>query len=210
MAKTTCPSCGKAVTPEAKFCPDCGTSMSNAPRSKSKAKKAGKPIRTNVIAVGVIAVFSLAYFAFSSPTPAPEPGQQVNQGDMHSQVLDNLPNNYEDLVTSGHRYYDNGEYLIAAEIYRRALDIDGSSGDLRTDYGACLSAIGLPDRALDEFRTVLSSEPSHAIAHFNLGLVHYNQKAIDSARFYWQRYLELDPNGQAADAARSYLKESQS
>ncbi|MBU0984018.1 MAG: tetratricopeptide repeat protein [candidate division Zixibacteria bacterium] len=169
-------------------------------------------MKTNAIALGVIAVATLAYFAFSSPTPKPMPGQQQmgQQGGMSSGVLENLPNNYDDLVRTGHRYYDDGEYLIAAEIYRRALDLDGSSTDLRTDYGACLSAVGLPARALEEFRVVITADPMHAIAHFNMGLVHYNSGSVDSARFYWQRYLEIDPSGKASEAARSYLKETAS
>jgi Tfp pilus assembly protein PilF len=102
---------------------------------------------------------------------------------------------------------DHGNYPVAAEAYRRALAIDSTSADVRTDYGACLHGMGMPDRAIEEFKRVLANDPKHSIAHFNLGIVFYQSQKPDSARYYWKKYLEIDPNGNAADAARNYLKE---
>jgi tetratricopeptide (TPR) repeat protein len=170
-------------------------------------------MRDAVIIAGVLLIFTIGYIIFKSPQemPAPQAQQpqqtsQAGMGDMAASMPD-LPTDYDGLVTTGNRYMDQGNYPIAAEAYRRALDIDESSVDVRTDFGACLHAMGLPDRALEEFHKVLQQDPNHAIAHFNLGIVYYEKQQTDSARYYWNKYLSLEPNGRAADAARDLLKQ---
>ena len=166
-----------------------------------------------MVIAGVLLIFTIGYIILRSPQemPAPpaQPQQQTSQtgmGDMAAAMPD-LPGDYDGLVTAGNTFMDQGNYAIAAEAYRRALDIDGSSVDVRTDFGACLHAMGLPERALEEFHKVLQRDPNHAIAHFNLGIVYYEKQQSDSARFYWNKYLSLEPSGRAADAARDLLKQ---
>jgi Tfp pilus assembly protein PilF len=102
---------------------------------------------------------------------------------------------------------DHENFPVAAECYRRALALDGSSTDVRSDYGSCLHGMGLPQRAIDEFRKVLAQDPKHTICNFNLGVVFNEMKLTDSARYYWNKYLKMEPQGKAADAARQLLKE---
>ena len=117
------------------------------------------------------------------------------------------PQVYASLVTRGNRLMDNGMYAEAAETYWRALELDGRSPDVRTDYGACLHAVGLPHRALEQFKHVVREHPDHATAHFNLGVVYSQMANEDSARLYWQRFLELDSTGSMSDLPRRYLQE---
>ena len=109
----------------------------------------------------------------------------------------NLPTDYDGLVQMGNQTMDQGNYPMAAECYKRALAINGQSTDVRTDYGACLHGMGLADRAIAEFNKVLLEIPNHSVATYNLGIVYYNEKQYDSAKVYWNRYLELEPNGPA-------------
>ena len=127
--------------------------------------------------------------------------------DMQSALLDSFPTQYGLLVEQGNNYMDHENYAMAAEAYRRALVIDGSSADVRSDFASCLHAMGLPKRALDEFRKVLAQDPKHVVVYFNLGVVFQGLGESDSARYYWQKYLAMDPNGQPADAARQFLKD---
>jgi tetratricopeptide (TPR) repeat protein len=170
-------------------------------------------MRDAVIIAGVLLIFTIGYIVLKSPQEMPAPRAQQPQqttqagmGDMASAMPD-LPNDYDGLVTTGNRYMDQDNYPVAAEAYRRALEIDGSSVDVRTDFGACLDAMGLPDRALEEFHRVLQLDPNHAIAQFNLGVVYYEKQQFDSTRYYLNKYLTLQPNGRAADAARGLLKQ---
>jgi Tfp pilus assembly protein PilF len=119
--------------------------------------------------------------------------------------INQLPKDYESLVHMGNQIYDQGNFTMAAEIYRRALEIDGSSPDVRTDYGACLNAMGLPQRAVDQFTIVVREHPTHRISHFNLGIVYRNMNRTDSAKYFWEKFLELEPTGEMADAARRYI-----
>lgn len=116
-----------------------------------------------------------------------------------------LPASYDSLISAGHMLMDQQNFLVASEAYARALAIDSSNIDIIVDYGACLHGIGMPDRAVQEFRRALLKSPQHPIAHFNMGVVFLGEQKIDSARLYWERYLELEPRGPGADRARELL-----
>jgi tetratricopeptide (TPR) repeat protein len=177
-------------------------------------------MRDTLIVAGALVLVAVAFFAFRKADPKPEPVAPQMTGDaqhppvtgadgMPSQMpqLANLPTDYPGLVDAGNHNMDAGDFALAAECYRRALAIDGSSTNVRTDYGACLHGMGLPQRALEEFRKVLIQEPTHTIAIFNSGIVFADMQQKDSARFYWNRYLQMDPQGTAADAAKKLLQD---
>lgn len=219
MTTISCPTCGQAVDPATRFCPECGAKIhGTADRPKSTG------LRDTLIIVAALVVVAAAYFMLRQPTPRPEsPAQQTatqpgstaqhppitdpSGQTMDMPILNNLPTDYAGLVNSGNDNMDHKNYPVAAECYRRALALDGSSADVRTDYGACLHGMGLPQRAIEEFRKVLAQDTKHTICNFNLGIVFNELKQTDSAKYYWKKYLELDPNGKASDAARQSLKE---
>ncbi len=219
MAQITCPKCNRPVNADAKFCSNCGTPLgagATAPASTARRNS----VRDFAVIVGVLAVVAIAYFIFrekpvSAPPQAEPQSEQSTSAEsphagmqgMTAALLDSLPKDYNSLVGIGNENMDQGNFAVAAECYRRALAIDGSSADVRTDYGACLHGMGLPNRAIEEFKKVLAESPKHGIANFNLGIVYREIGEKDSARVYWNKYLALDPNGQVADAARKYLKE---
>jgi len=195
--------------------------MKSSESSSAKAhvtRKADRPTgrRDLLIIVGVLLVITAGYFAFKRPMSVPsrtkveiQSHNNMPMGDIADamKVLENLPTDYSSLVTLGNEFMDERNYPVAAECYKRALVLQGDSLDVRVDYGACLHGMGLPHRAIEEFRRVLDMNPSHAIVNFNLGIVYYDLNETDSARVYWQKYLTIDPNGQAAQAARDLLKE---
>ena len=172
---------------------------------------------TRIRDIGIIAIVLvlalLAYILFypaqqvPARQPADKPEVVAHSGEGMMGDVDGLPEDFESLVNTGNRYMDDGNYAVAAESYRRALAIDSSDNDVRTDFGACLHAMGLVDRAIEEFQKVLAVKPNHGIAHFNLGIVYYQQDQYDSARVYWQKYLTLEPDGRAAKMARELLRE---
>ena len=168
--------------------------------------------RDNFIVVVILLIVTGGYLLVKQPWSQPVP---VNPGGHNhassmSEAMQNigeLPEDYDALIAMGNEYMDNFNYPVAAECYRRALEIDGSSLDVRTDYGACLHGMGLPHRAKEEFHKVIEKYPQHGIANYNLGIVFYSEKNIDSARYYWEQYLIHDPNGTASENARKLLKE---
>jgi tetratricopeptide (TPR) repeat protein len=221
MNQSICPKCHKAVSSDAKFCPNCGVPLSGDSATSASGRR--NTVRDFAVIVGVLAVVVIAYFLFrekpapaatssaanAAPTEMPADAANPHRGmeGITAGMLDSLPKDYNSLVGLGNNYMDNGNFALAAECYRRALAIDGSSADVRTDYGACLHGMGLPNRAIEEFKKVLVQYPKHGIANFNLGIVYREMGENDSARLYWNKYLSLDPNGEVANAARKYLKE---
>lgn len=196
----------------AKFCPECGTAAVTRPHAdKSASKTAGSQLRDTLIVTGVVAVITIGYFVFSTSQPVPVAPTQIpfGHGDMGGEgiTMPALPDDYDGLVATGDQYMNQNNFPIAAECYKRALAIDGSSADVRSDFGSCLYGMGLVDRALEEFRTVKKNNPLHAVSLFNLGVVFYSKSISDSAKFYFTQYLELEPDGKAAEQARNFLNE---
>lgn len=217
---TSCPSCGQAVTPNAKFCSQCGAVVTAGAANGTKTTG----MRDTFIVIGALAAVAAGYFILRRPAPKPEPEpepqatQQMGGNAQHPPMGDggmptdmpqlaNLPKDYAGLVDAGNQNMDHQEFALAAECYRRALQLDSSSANVRSDYGACLHGMGLPQRAIDEFRKVLKQDPTHAICSFNLGIVFNELKQVDSAKFYFKKYLKMAPTGEAAEAAKKGLKE---
>ena len=217
-----CQNCGHSLPPRLKFCPECGAPVESSESSSAKehvTRQANKPTgrRDLLIIASVLLVVTAGYFAFKRPVSVPprtkaeiQSHSDMPMGDMTKAmgVLENLPTDYNSLVSLGNEFMDERNYPVAAECYKRALALEGDSPDARVDYGACLHGMGLPHRAIDEIRRVTDINPSHAIANFNLGIVYYDLNETDSARVYWQKYLTIDSNGQAAQAARDLLRET--
>lgn len=183
------------------------------PPARNVTKAPRTQVRDSLIVIGVLAVVTIAFFILKDRGERPvNASAQAASADPHAgamprQIMENLPTDYQGLVQAGNNFYDQGSFAVAAECYSRALALEEHSPDVRTDYGACLYAMGLPDRAEDEFREVIRTHPEHTIANFNLGIVFHSVNQDDSARFYWEKYLKLDPNGAPAETARQMLKE---
>ena len=217
MNSKKCKSCGADVPAEAKFCPECAEPLTPGARQSSKtavSKKRSNPRRDNLIIIGVIVVVAVGYLIMNRPAPSDTPppaanAQNPHGGDMDAMMgaLANMPSDYASLVQMGNESMDHGNYAVAAECYKRALAQEGSSSDVRTDYGACLHGMGLAQRALEEFQKVLDDDPAHTIANYNMGVVFFSIEQSDSAKVYFTKYLKLDPQGHAASSAQNYLKE---
>lgn len=220
MNQKKCPDCSTVVPAGAKFCPDCGAPLSSAPVKDSPKKEAVKKshgARDTIIIVGALVVIVGTFFIFSDQEEPPRPPvqQQAMGDDAHGGMsmdemmanLGDIPEDFNGLVQTGNKFMDNGQFPMAAECYKRALVLHPEVNDVRVDFGACLHFMGLDDRALEEFYTVIWEDPNHPIANFNLGIVYYGKQQMDSAKYYWENYLKLDPNGMAAEQARNYLQQ---
>lgn len=213
---TNCPKCNNEVSNKTKFCPNCGTPLTKGAQEKAKQPKQKKSNSTRdmLIIVGALVVLVVGFFIFKEPAQVEQPAAQNNMnshpdvGDQSMMnALSQLPTDYNALVQLGHQTMDQGNYAMAAECYKRALSINGSDNDIRTDYGACLHGMGLPQRALAEFRQVLEAAPNHTIATFNTGIVFYTIDMKDSAKVYWEKALTLNPSDGLKQSIEQYLSD---
>lgn len=209
MTNEFCSDCGQALSAGARFCSNCGhPAGSGSGPSKDQTSVSGNWRRDGLIVLGVLVVISASYL-FTRETPQQVAPAQVTSPDGHEGMgasLTDLPTDYAGLIDGGNQHMDAGNFPMAAEMYKRALAIDGSSPDVRTDFGACLHSMGLAPRALEEFRTVYQEHPGHALVRFNMGIVHFGENRLDSARHYWEEFLQMQPEGEAAETARGYLE----
>jgi len=217
MSKIQCKSCRIEIDSSAKFCQECGSRQENLTHDQP-VRQSDKPQKDNsarfremFFAAGVVLLITLGYFVIMQPEPIPEPDQQQQMTghgpDGMEMTFPVLPEDFGGLVTVGDSYMDEGNFPLAAECYKRALDIDSTSVNVRSDFGSCLYGMGLGDRALEEFQKVLAIDSSHGIALFNLGIVFSGQGLNDSAKFYMGEYLKLESEGEAADIARKLINE---
>ena len=217
MINKICSSCKKEIPADAKFCASCGAKVSSGNAGAKHAATGNSHGKEIIIIVGVLIVIGFGYF-FLRDKPAPPRTQEKTEimghedlegSDMGSamSMLGNLPTDYDALVGMGNQFMDEGNFPVAAECYKRALNVNPESDDVRVDYGACLHGMGLPNRALEEFQTVLTHNPIHGVVHFNMGIVFNELKQTDSALVYWKKYLELEPNGMAASSATQFIKQ---
>ncbi len=215
MSQKKCPSCQNHVPAHSKFCPECGSPLSKKAVEKAKSPK-NNTTRDTLIIIVVLVVVASAYFIINKPAAPP-----VSQEEEHVHIQDRpqmtekelntaistLPTDYNSLVQFGNQAMDQGYYALAVEAYKRALIINPDSPNVRTDYGACLHAMGLEELALAEFMTVTTKYPTHTIANFNLGIVYFTMSQIDSSKHYFNKFLSLEPTGKTADQAKKYLAE---
>ena len=211
MEERKCAKCGQNNEPQARFCSSCGGPITAGDTGEAEATgNRSNWRRDSLIMVALAVIITVAYFGFRKgpePPPAQNAPAMAGHENMPAEMLEDLPTDYASLVQMGNQFMDQGNYPMAAELYRRALAIDGSSADVRSDFGSCLHAMGLPLRALEEFRKIISENPDHVVVYFNLGIVFQGLGEVDSATYYWEKYVQLDPQGQPAEAARQYLKD---
>jgi cytochrome c-type biogenesis protein CcmH/NrfG len=93
------------------------------------SKKRSNPRRDNLIIIGVIVVVAVGYLIMNRPAPSETPppaanAQNPHGGDMDAMMgaLANMPSDYASLVQMGNESMDQGNYAVAAECYKRALD----------------------------------------------------------------------------------------
>ncbi len=217
MVNNVCHSCNKEIQAGVNFCANCGAKVGGGNSTSNTAvsgKSHGKEI---IVILGILAVVCVGYFLLRED-PNPPMTQETTEISGHESVegmdmgaamsmLGNLPDDYDALVGMGNQFMDEGNFPVAAECYKRALAKNPESPDVRVDYGACLHGMGLAHRALEEFQTVYKTNPEHSVVHFNIGIVYNELQQTDSAVYYWEKYLELEPEGMAASSAAQLIEQ---
>jgi len=138
--------------------------------------------------------------AGANPASAqPTPDQLRQMADTQAQpLLAQLkadPNNATLLYQIGNLYYDAQQYPEAMKYYESSLRINPRGTDVRTDLATAYHLTGQPDRAIQEYEEVLKTDPKHANALFNEGMVKWQDKMdVNGAIAAWKRLLETNPD----------------
>ncbi len=133
-----------------------------------------------------------------------EKGKRAMMQSLESEVAQN-PENLAAWKQLGHIYFDNDQYLKAAQAYEKVLTLEPDNADVLTDLGVMYRRAGKPQKAVESFDRAIAADPKHEIAWFNKGIVlihdlHDRQGALTA----WKNLLEINPlamapSGQSVD-----------
>jgi tetratricopeptide (TPR) repeat protein len=105
-------------------------------------------------------------------------------------------------ATVGDLYLAAGAAAEAAEQYRHALEIRSHFHDIRNRLAEALIHLGDLDGAAAELEAVLALNSRFLASRLNLGLVHFRQGDVASARREWEAAKEQQPTN---PQVRAYL-----
>ncbi len=209
-----CPQCGREVSGEENFCPTCGFKLKGVAVAAdfNRIPKTAPWVALGLVAAGLVFIFVFVSSqsrppAASSGNMPPSPQGEPPLPQLSEAEVARLPKDFKKLVEMGNHYFDHQQFHDAMVIYKKALEMDSANLDVRTDFAAALNFMGDFAGAKKELEKVLAQSPNHAVANFNLGVVHINMGQNEEARRCWTKYLELDPSSPRAQEVRKLLAE---
>jgi Tfp pilus assembly protein PilF len=112
-------------------------------------------------------------------------------------------------VNLGNIYHTQARYDLAAEEFRRLIDILPQSPDGYFLLGRSLLAEGKPKPALEQLERAVKMDGTISIFHLELGKAQLQLGMRQEARESFRRVFELTPVGPEADEARQYQRSLQ-
>lgn len=102
----------------------------------------------------------------------------ARQGDIAPRPIDPLMREVDELLQSAEAYnirggeaMETGNWSLAAEYFRKGLELAPADPSLRHRLGTALSQMGDARGAAEQFEQVLRTSPDHARSHFSLGVL---------------------------------------
>ena len=132
------------------------------------------------------------------------------------------PNFYMGFLQTAYLLTEQENHQLALEYYTNAYELDNKS--IEALYGIAMSHqdLGNYEEAQQAYRTILTIDPDFYFSYFNQGFIkHYYMQEIDSAIYYYNTALEIEPEsvktwhnlgeayfeqGRTNDAAKAYSK----
>jgi hypothetical protein len=142
--------------------------------------------------------------AGGAPPRMPQQIMQMVQG--YKAALAKNPKDLDATIGLANLEFDSGQWDRAIDYYSRALSIDPKNADVRVDRAIAYHATGQNDVAKKELLQVTRERPDHKNAWLNLGVVSRDGGDRAGALRAWQRYLELDPQGEHAASVRQEIE----
>jgi len=130
----------------------------------------------------------------AAPEPAPPPAapRKPDEAD------------FKRLLASAERKYESGRFLEAIGDYRRALAIR-STGPAHVGLARALYDANRSAEALRELETGIQIDGRYAPAWLLLGEIHQGDGRNKQARAAYERFLQLEPKGERAQAVREII-----
>jgi len=135
--------------------------------------------------------------------PPSSPSPDLAELNLKIQVLKDIvkkdPKNLPALVELGNLYFDAGQPKEAIQSYSQYLTAKPDNADVRTDMEIMHRALGDFDRAVEEFKKAVQSDPKHVNSRYNIGIVLlHDENDIQGATKAWEEHLKVDSKGERA------------
>jgi tetratricopeptide (TPR) repeat protein len=115
------------------------------------------------------------------------------------------PEDMESILHLSHLLQDSGLYEKAITNYKKYLEKNPKNADARVDMAICYYNLNDYTSAINEMETAIKYQPSHQLAHLNLGIVNLAAQNIDASKSWFRKTFELDPNSEAGKRAQELL-----
>lgn len=113
------------------------------------------------------------------------------------------------LLNLGNILYHRGDVRGALEHYRAAVSAADDFPEAHYNLGNALDDLGQLDAAVRAYEAALVHNPDFKSAHFNLALAWEKLGQRARAEPHWTAYIRLEPAGESADIARSFLEDDE-
>lgn len=200
-------------------------------KEKENTKKGGKSIQevagqkklspTNLVIL-IAGLLLLGYVIldlagiFDQPqhTHINTPGTNINPGinladvesinQLENQVLSDTTQT-QLILQLAHKLGDSGFNERAVKYYEMYLRKIPDNADVQVDLGVVFFELKQYEKAKNRMMKGLELNPSHQIAHFNLGVVNSAQAKMDSAKLWWRKAADINPASDIGRRAQELL-----
>ncbi|HEX6829253.1 MAG TPA: tetratricopeptide repeat protein, partial [Burkholderiales bacterium] len=121
-----------------------------------------------------------------------EESQRSNQGERHFQA--------------GTRAYLERNYPLAIAELQQSIAANPYNPAPHSNLGYAYFDAGNLDRAFEQHRRALELDPDAALSHYGIALVYRERGERALARWHWEQYLRLQPEGYFSRKARSEIE----
>jgi len=193
MKNKTCHKCGEVLSFQSTYCPACNTRV-------KVIRGSAAPWKNHMFLITVLALAAVAYVALTVSSESETPRFGAEHGQMAAEAqpdmnefINSLPTEFEPLVKMGNAVMDQGNYAMAIECYKRAVDLNPEASDVMIDLGTCYHGLGRNEDALFWFNKGLELDPKNMIGRFNKGIVYFTLGDSATAMQWWQDVLKDNP-----------------
>ena len=211
---TACQVCGTEVSHD-EFLAEPRLQVQGELRNTSGLSTFQKGLAIALIAVCIISGASFGISRWALPdvrkSPPPDHGQEQHmseeafkkeQQEMMAQShallqnvkdsLKNDPDNPQLILKIANLYYDIKNFKEAEPYYSKYLTrFDPENTNARVDYGYVLFKSDKQQQGIAQLQQVLKTEPDHAFALFNLGIMYYELNNIQEAKVWFEKCASM-------------------
>ena len=100
-----------------------------------------------------------------------------------------------------------GDLDGAINKFKKAIYADSSNIFAYIHWGEILGRIKNYQGAIEKLKIVVTINPDFSMTYFLLGVTYYIKRDIKNSFLYFNKYLEIDPDGEKANDAKKFINE---